>query len=91
MLLAPDASLQDGLLDVVMVEDVAKRRFLRLLPTVFKGEHVRQPNVRITRAREVYVSAQRPFTMYADGDPAGELPLTVRALPGAVRVVVPPR
>jgi YegS/Rv2252/BmrU family lipid kinase len=91
MLLAPDASLQDGLLDVVMVEDVAKRRFLRLLPTVFKGEHVRQPNVRITRAREVYVSAQRPFTMYADGDPVGELPLTVRALPGAVRVVVPPR
>jgi YegS/Rv2252/BmrU family lipid kinase len=89
MLLAPDASLQDGLLDVVMVGDVPKRRFLRLLPTVFKGEHVRQPNVRITRAREVEVSAERPFTMYADGDPVGELPLVVRALAAAVRVVVP--
>jgi YegS/Rv2252/BmrU family lipid kinase len=89
MLLAPDASLEDGLLDIVMVGDVPKRRFLRLLPTVFKGEHVRQPNVRIERAREVQIAADRPFTLYADGDPIAELPVTVRALPAAVRVIVP--
>ena len=89
MFLAPDASLEDGLLDVVMVGHVGKGRFLRLLPTVFKGEHVRQPNVTIERAREVRVAADRPFTMYADGDPIAELPVTVRALPAAVRVLVP--
>ncbi len=89
MLLAPEASLQDGLLDVVMVEDAPKSRFLRLLPTVFKGEHVRQPNVHVERAAQIEVRADRPFTMYADGDPIGELPLTVRALPAAVRVLVP--
>ncbi len=89
MLLAPDASLEDGMLDVVMIEHVPKLRFLRLLPTVFKGEHVKQPNVVIERAREVSISAGRPFTMYADGDPIDELPVTVRALPRAVRVIVP--
>ena len=89
MFLAPDASLEDGSLDVVLVGDVPKLRFLRLLPTVFKGEHVRQPNVEIVRAREIEISADRPFTMYADGDPIGELPVTVRALPKAVRVIVP--
>lgn len=89
MYMAPGASLQDGLLDVVMVSDTPKRRFLRLLPTVFKGEHVNQPGVRVERAREVRVQADRPFTMYADGDPIAELPVTVRALPGAVRVIVP--
>jgi YegS/Rv2252/BmrU family lipid kinase len=89
MFMAPDASLEDGLLDVVMVEDVPKVRFLRLLPTVFKGEHVRQPNVHVERAREIEITADRPFTVYADGDPIGELPLTVRALPRAVRVIVP--
>jgi len=89
MMMAPDASLQDGLLDVILVGHAPKRRFLRLLPTVFKGEHVRQPNVQVLRARKVEVAADRSFTMYADGDPIAELPVTVRALPAAVRVLVP--
>jgi YegS/Rv2252/BmrU family lipid kinase len=89
MLMAPDASLEDGLLEVVMVGNVPKLRFLRLLPTVFKGEHVRQPNVEVFRAREIHISAQRPFKMYADGDPIAELPVTVRALHRAVRMIVP--
>ena len=89
MMMAPDASLEDGLLDVVLVADVPKLRFLRLLPTVFKGEHVRQPNVEVLRTREIEISADRPFTMYADGDPIADLPAIVRALPRAVRVIVP--
>jgi YegS/Rv2252/BmrU family lipid kinase len=89
MLLAPEASLHDGRLDVVIIEHVPKLRFLRLLPTVFKGEHINQPNVHVLRAKEVEVSASRPFTLYADGDPIAELPVTVRVLPSAVRVLVP--
>jgi YegS/Rv2252/BmrU family lipid kinase len=89
MFLAPDASLEDGLLDVVLVGQVPKFRFLRLLPTVFKGQHVHQPNVEILRAREIEISADRAFAMYADGDPIGQLPVTIRALPKAVRVIVP--
>jgi YegS/Rv2252/BmrU family lipid kinase len=87
---APHALLDDGLLDVVVLESVSKLRFLtRILPKVFSGAHVREPNVRVFRAREVSISADRPFTVYADGDPIGELPLRVRTLPGAVRVLVP--
>ncbi len=89
MFMAPDASLEDGLLDVVMVEHLSKPRFLKLLPTVFKGEHVRQPQVRVERAAAVELAADRPFTLYADGDPIAELPVTVRALPAAVQTVVP--
>jgi YegS/Rv2252/BmrU family lipid kinase len=89
MLLAPDASTRDGLLDVVIVGQAPKLRFLRLLPTVFSGAHVHQPNVEIVRSSTVTISASRPFTMYADGDPIAELPVTVRALPNAIRVIVP--
>jgi YegS/Rv2252/BmrU family lipid kinase len=89
MFLAPNASLEDGLLDVVIINDVPKLRFLRLLPTVFRGQHVRERSVEVIRARELTVSADRPFTMYADGDPLGELPLTVRALPAALNAIVP--
>ncbi|HWE32022.1 MAG TPA: diacylglycerol kinase family protein [Solirubrobacteraceae bacterium] len=89
MLIAPDASLTDGQLDVVLVGDVPKLRFLRLLPTVFKGEHVDQPGVEVVRAAEITIEADRPFTIFADGDPIAELPATVRVLPAAVRVLAP--
>jgi YegS/Rv2252/BmrU family lipid kinase len=91
MLAAPDAMLDDGLLEVVVLESIGKLAFLRkILPKVFKGTHVLEPSVHVFRAREVCVSADRPFTMYADGDPIGELPLRVRTVRGAVQVLVPP-
>lgn len=87
---APDALLDDGLLDVMVLEAVSKLRFLtRILPRVFSGSHVQEPCVKMFRAREVTISAERRFAMYADGDPIAELPVRVRALPGAVRVLVP--
>jgi YegS/Rv2252/BmrU family lipid kinase len=89
MRLAPDASLTDGQLDVVIIEDMTKPRFLRLAPTVFSGRHVRYPEVSVVRGREVQISASEPFTLYADGEAIAELPVTVRVLPAAVRMIVP--
>jgi YegS/Rv2252/BmrU family lipid kinase len=87
---APDALLDDGLFDVVVLEGASKLSFLgKILPKVFNGTHVREPSVKVFRAREVAISADRPFTMYADGDPIGELPLRARVISGAVRVLVP--
>jgi diacylglycerol kinase family enzyme len=88
---APGAMLDDGLLEVVVLEDIGKLAFLtKILPRVFKGTHVELSSVHVFRAAEVEISADRPFTMYADGDPIGELPVRVRAVRGAVSVLVPP-
>ncbi len=91
MYAAPDASLDDGLLDVVWCEQMGKLRFLfRLVPASFKGAHVNEPEVTVERATEVRISADRPFVVFADGDPIATLPATVRVLPKALRVLVPP-
>jgi YegS/Rv2252/BmrU family lipid kinase len=89
MFLAPDAVLDDGLLEVVSISDVAKLRYLRGLPKVFDGSHVENDEVTIERAREVRIEADRPFAVYADGDHLADLPATVRLLPRALRVIVP--
>ncbi len=89
MRLAPGASLTDGLLDVVIIEDMPKLRFLRLVPTVFAGRHLRYRAVEVVRAREVQISAMERFSLYADGEAIAELPVTIRVLPGAVRMIVP--
>ncbi len=90
MFVAPDAALDDGLLDVVTIADLGRLRFLALLPRVFRGTHVRRPEVRVRRGREVAIRADRPFTVFADGDPIAELPAVIRVLPGAVRAILPP-
>ena len=89
MYLAPDSELDDGLLEVVMISAQSKFRYLRGLPRVFNGSHLKDPAVTLVQAKEITFGAERTFTAYADGDPIGDLPLTVKVLPGSLRVVAP--
>jgi YegS/Rv2252/BmrU family lipid kinase len=89
MRLAPDATLEDGLVDVVSYGDLPKWRFLRGLARVFRGTHLRDPAVELVQARELHVDAERPFRIYADGDPIGMTPATIRAVPRGLRVLAP--
>jgi YegS/Rv2252/BmrU family lipid kinase len=89
MRLAPDAVLDDGLLDVVVVADMPRLRFLIHMPEIFRGGHVRLPEVSVLRGREVEVSADRALSVFADGEHVAELPVRVTVDPGAVKVRVP--
>ncbi len=89
MWLVPDASLDDGRLDVAFTTHRPKLTYLRGLGRVFKGTHVDEPGFEIHRGGVVTFHADRPFTAYADGDPIAELPATVTVRPAALRVIVP--
>jgi diacylglycerol kinase (ATP) len=88
MKIAPDASYDDGLLDVVVVGKMSVLGLVRAFPTIFTGQHIHHPAVTVRRARSVRLSASG-ITAYADGERFGALPLTVEAVPGAVSVLVP--
>ncbi len=90
MFVAPDAELDDGLLDVVTTGNVSKRAFLQNLPKVFKGTHVDEAQVDVARGAVVEIAADRPFAVYADGDHLTDLPATVRLLDGALELIAPP-
>ena len=89
MFIAPGARTDDGLFDVVWTLKTGRLRFLALFPRVFRGTHVDLPSVELSRGRSVRFEADRPFTLYADGDPITELPARIEILPAAVRVLVP--
>lgn len=89
MMAAPEALIDDGLLDVGVCGDVSKLRFLRGIAKIFDGEHREILEVQEWRTAEVTIEADRPFTVYADGDPIAELPATVSLLPRALRILVP--
>ncbi len=89
MFVAPDAELDDGLLDLVIVGAMSRRRFVGSLPKVFRGTHVDEPEVEVVRTRRVEIRADRVFDVYADGDPIGATPVTVSSVPQAVPVLCP--
>ena len=88
MKVCPDASLTDGLFDVMILEPVSKLEFLRVFPRVFKGTHITHPRVRIERARSVKISA--PAVSYADGERIGPLPISAVIEPKALRTWIHP-
>jgi diacylglycerol kinase (ATP) len=87
MKVCPDARLDDGVLDVVVVGPLSRTRFLRLFPRVFAGTHVQDRSVTVQRAREVRIEGPPTATAYADGERIGVLPLVCAVRPGALRVV----
>ncbi|MFD6161568.1 diacylglycerol kinase [Nocardia sp. NPDC060256] len=88
MLICPDAVLDDGLLDLTVVGKLSRSEMLRLLPALSAGKRQNHPEVKQYRAAEITLTAPgAPAT--ADGEPAGTLPITIRAVPGALTVLVP--
>ena len=90
MIAAPDAVLDDGLLDVGATGNVAQAPLPARARRRSSRASTSRPSRSAWRAAEVRIEADRPFSVYADGDPIAELPATVRVLPRALTVIVPP-
>ncbi|NBE85140.1 diacylglycerol kinase [Micromonospora sp. NEAU-HG-1] len=86
MRICPDADPTDGLLDVVVGGRFDRRTLVRVKPRIYRGTHVKHPLVSSHRARTVELAAEG-ITTYADGERALDLPVTVTAVPGAVRLL----
>lgn len=88
MLVCPDARMDDGMLDVMILGPISKAEFVRVFPTVYKGRHVEHPAVSVRRARRVVLRAEG-VTAYADGERVSLLPVTCESVPGALTAYVP--
>jgi diacylglycerol kinase family enzyme len=89
MMLAPDASPDDGQFEVVLIGDVGKVDFLTTAPKIYKGRHVRHPKVEVLRSTRVRVDAPETLPIELDGEQVGTTPATFEVVPGALRVRVP--
>ncbi len=88
--IAPDARLDDGLLDLVVVEERSRLRTVRHLPMLFNGRAALVPGYRRWRIREATIESERPMTFHVDGEPfAGGTSLKVRVHPGALWIAAP--
>jgi diacylglycerol kinase family enzyme len=89
MQLAPEASQDDGLFDVVLIGDITKLDFATTSPKLYSGAYLSHPKVELLRSATVVVDAAEPLPLEVDGEPIGTTPARFEVVPGALRLRVP--
>ena len=87
--LAPDARLDDGWLDAVIVEDLSVFEVLKLLPRLTKSGEFRTPHVHRMRVKAAKFTTERPCMFHEDGEILGPTPVEIEVVPQAVQVLAP--
>jgi len=93
MHVAPEARVDDGLLDVVVGDAMTRTQLLGLLPRIYGGRHIGHPAVATHRGRRVRIEpAEEDVSarVELDGEALGRVPAVCEVVPGALRVVAPP-
>jgi diacylglycerol kinase family enzyme len=86
--IAPQAKLDDGLLDVITFGDVGRSELLKIWPTLYRGSHMGHPKIRGQKTTAVTIESDEQLLIEADGDVIGESPVSFRVIPSALTIVV---
>ena len=89
MMIAPDAKINDGLLDVVNIGDMSTARIVLNAYSLYRGTHLEMTEVKSTLAKRIEISAvetPREILIEIDGEMPGKLPATYEIVPNAIRV-----
>ncbi|HET8925720.1 MAG TPA: diacylglycerol kinase family protein [Candidatus Acidoferrum sp.] len=89
--LAPEAAIDDGSLDVVVIEDLSFMGVLALLPRLMGSGELRTSRVRRCQAQRVRLSTDRPCLFHGDGEILGPTPVEIEVVPRGIRVLAAAR
>jgi diacylglycerol kinase (ATP) len=84
MKVCPDASITDGLFDVMVLGRVSRIELLKVFPKVYRGGHVGHPAVTFYRCNEIEIDGSG--SSFADGEPIAQLPLIAKCVSAALKV-----
>jgi diacylglycerol kinase (ATP) len=84
MKVCPDASITDGLFDVMVLGRVSRIELLKVFPKVYRGGHVGHPAVTFYRCNEIEIDGSG--SSFADGEPIAQLPLRAKCVSAALKV-----
>lgn len=87
MKIAPQASMDDSLLDICLVRAVNRLKLFAVFPSVYAGRHLGIREVEYFQAPRVRVETGRPLDVYADGEFVCRTPIEVSVQPKALKVI----
>ncbi|MEW9121424.1 MAG: diacylglycerol kinase family protein [Thermotaleaceae bacterium] len=89
MKVTPDAQIDDGYFSICLIKELGKLKILSLFPTIFTGEHIKEPVVKLYRGKEISVRSEGPLLVNVDGDIIGKTPVIFELVEKAIDVIVP--
>jgi diacylglycerol kinase (ATP) len=89
MLMAPEAAVDDGLFDILVIGDITKRDFVLNVGKIYRGTHLSHPKIELLKSAAVSVDGAVPVPLELDGEQPGTTPARFDVVPGALRLRVP--
>lgn len=86
-LIAPDAQIDDGLLDVIMLKKISRPKILRLFPTIYSGKHVHYKEIETHQVKSITIETEQAMPLMPDGEFIGETPVTISCIPKALQLL----
>lgn len=86
-LIAPDAKIDDGLLDVIILKKISRPKILSLFPTIYSGKHVNYKEIETRKVKSITIETKQPMPLMPDGEFIGETPVTIECLPSALQLM----
>ncbi len=85
MKISPTSRLDDGEMEIMVLNQITRKEMLKTFPKVFKGTHIKHPSVKIYRGKHVKASTIPAKFCNPDGEIFGVTPLEVKVLPSALQ------
>ncbi len=87
-LIAPEAKIDDGLLDVIILKKISRLKILRLFPTIYSGKHVNYPEVETRKVKSITIETNQPMPLMPDGEFFAQTPVTISCLQHALKIFI---
>ena len=87
MVIAPNAALDDGLLDSIIIGDISRYDLIKIRPKLYDGTHIGHEKFRETKVQEISIESEEKLIVEADGDIIGENPVSIKVIPSALNVL----
>jgi len=84
-LIAPKAKLDDGLLDLVLLNKISRLKLLRVFTSIYDGSHIDYPEIEYIQAKKIKITEEKPTKLIPDGEVLGETPVEFECLKEGVR------
>lgn len=75
--IAPEAKIDDGFLDIILLKPIARWRILNLFPTIYSGRHIEHPEIETHRGKTITLTTTEPMPLMPDGEFIGHTPATI--------------
>lgn len=87
--ITPNALMDDGWLDICIINKINKVKLLLLFPSAFKGNHIKFTEVNLYRAKTISINSEVPLQLLGDGELICQTPVLLEVVPKALKVIAP--